>query len=603
MINITDKKDCNGCKACGDICATQAISFKTDIEGFWYPEVDKDKCTDCGLCDVVCPEKNSQELGKNNFPEPECYAAVHKNLEVRFDSTSGGIFSALAEKFYCEGGYVGGAIYNEDFSVSHFLSNKKKDLLKLRSSKYLQSDLSGFYKEVKLLLRSGEKVLICGTPCQMAAMRLFLKKDYENLVVLDFVCRGINTPKVFRKYLDSLEDKFSSRIVYVKAKSKELGWRQLTTKFVFENGETFFDTKETSLFTRGYLHTNVYCRPSCYSCKFKGFPRISDITLADFWGIEKFEKELDNDLGTSMVLINSNKGKNFFESLSKNIEYKGLPFDSIFAGNPSLTKSLDAPRVDRKQFFIDLDHITFFEVAQKYCFFSGKTWKQKIKDTLRNCLDAIRASQFKILPLYKFFKYNVFKQGITKTFVDGHAMLVTPYSVIEFHKSSDVSINGKFLLGYKKFKKSKLETRLLVESGAKLSIDGNFTLYYGADVEVLSGGELIIKGGNGGANINANIICSHRITIGEGVQMGRGVTIRDNNGGHFIARQGYKDKRPVIIGDRVWLCEGATIMSGVKIGNGAIVGAHSLVMSNVPANTIVSGNPAKLVDVDVLWKY
>ena len=335
MIHIIDKKDCCGCNACGDACAQQAISFKTDNEGFWYPEVDMAKCVDCGLCEKVCPIIHVEELKKNDLPEPVCYAAEHKNLEVVFDSTSGGLFSALAEIVYRSGGYVGGAVSNDDFSVRHFISNEKADLPKLRSSKYLQSNAEEFYRQVKSLVVKGEKVLICGTPCQMAGLRAFLQKDYENLIIVDFVCRGVNSPKVWRKYIDSFEDRYGSPVVYAKAKSKEYGWRNLTQKVILKDGRHIYETKDQSYFTKGYIKTGVYCRPSCYDCQFKGFPRISDITLADFWGIEKVDKSMEKDLGTSLVMVNSRKGEVFFEKAKARARILQVPFQSILDGNPA----------------------------------------------------------------------------------------------------------------------------------------------------------------------------------------------------------------------------------------------------------------------------
>ena len=179
-----------------------------DIEGFWYPEVNKDICSDCGLCEKTCPEIHTKEVNETNTGDPICYGAHHKDQNIRFDSTSGGLFSALANKMYDMGGYVAGAIYNDDFSVRHIVSNNRDDLEKLRSSKYLQSLCVDLYKDIKKLLLKGEKVLVCGCPCQMAALRLYLGKDYENLIICDFICRGINSPKVFRKHLDSLEQKY-----------------------------------------------------------------------------------------------------------------------------------------------------------------------------------------------------------------------------------------------------------------------------------------------------------------------------------------------------------------------------------------------------------
>jgi acetyltransferase-like isoleucine patch superfamily enzyme len=313
---------------------------------------------------------------------------------------------------------------------------------------------------------------------------------------------------------------------------------------------------------------------------------------------------LDDDLGTSMVLINSNKGLKFFEEIKHSILFRQVEFESILPGNIALTTSLDLPKVKRECFFQDLNKHTFFEVAEKYFPFKKElSAKGLTVQLLKNLKEILHFAQWQLKPILKFLKYNYRFNGVLKSILRSNFILVAPYCVVKLHKKANIIIKGKLKFGGKKFKKSKLESRLLVEERGILNVYGDFDFHYGADVEVLNGGVLVIKGGSGGANINSTIICSYKIVIGKGVQMGRGVTIRDNNGGHYIARQGYKDKRPVIIGDRVWLCEGCTIMPGVKIGEGAIVGAKAVVMSNIPANTIVSGNPARVVDVDVLWKY
>jgi acetyltransferase-like isoleucine patch superfamily enzyme/coenzyme F420-reducing hydrogenase beta subunit len=597
MIEIQRKEDCCGCNACDDVCAHGAITFVTDIEGFWYPEVNKDKCTECGLCEKVCPIINIKDLKKNDLEQSVCYAAEHKNIEVVFDSTSGGAFSALADIMYKEKGYVGGAIFNDDFSIRHYISNDKKDLPKLRSSKYAESDLTGFYKEVKKLLRGGEKVLVCGCPCQMAALRAFLRKDYEHLIIADFVCRGINSPKVWRKYLDSFEERYGSPVVYSKAKSKEYGWRNLTQKVILADGKTYYETREVNNYTKGYLQTNAYCRPSCYDCQFKGFPRIADITLADYWGIENIDQSMEKNLGTSLVMLNSKKGLAFFEKVKSRMNYIQTPFESILAGNPALVQSLPPSLVDRTHFFEDLDKMTFTEVASKYITHGQRSLKGKLKAAVQYLLVVMKMTRLHINPLYQLFKYNKIKKIIRQ-----NCLLPAPYCVIEINKTASIKINGICRLGLKKFGKSKLETRLLLEAGATLETENDVTIMYGSDIEVFRGA--ILKfGGKGGTNINCTIICAERIEIGKDVMIGRNVTIRDNNGNHYVNRQGYRNSRPVIIGDKAWLCEGCTIMQGVHIGEGAIVGAHAFVTSNVPAHAMVVGNPARVVDEDVLWKY
>lgn len=602
MIDIKDKVECCGCDACGDICPKDCIHFDTDIEGFWYPVVDLKKCIDCHLCEKVCPIIHADEVKKNDYEYPICYAAENKNIEVVFDSTSGGLFSALAALTYANSGYVGGAIFNDDMSVSHYISSEKKDLPRLRSSKYLQSKLEGFYRQVKEALVRGSRVLVCGTPCEMAALRLFLGKDYESLIIVDFICRGINSPKVWRKYLDTFEERYGSPVVYAKAKSKEYGWRNLTQKVTLANGKSYFETAATSLYTQGYLNTNVYCRPSCYDCRFKGFPRIADITLADFWGVEKIAKGFDKNLGTSLVMINSKKGEEYFERIKAKINCFQVPFDSILQGNPALVASLPPPAVDRNDFFTDLNEKTFTEVAEKYIK-TKITWKRKIRNAVRFALRVARETRLQPAAVYKTIKYS----GL-KNLLNQKGLIVAPCCILDISKKAKININGICSIGRKDvFKKSRLETRLLLEDGAVFNIEGNNFISYGADIEVFRGATLSLKGGkyNGhtGANIGLTISCMEAIEIGVDVQIGRNVTIRDNNGNHFMNIQGYKNSKPIVLKEKSWLCEQCTIMSGVTVGEGAVVGAKAVVFSNVPDHSLVSGNPAKIIYNDVLWKY
>lgn len=597
MIEIKRKEDCCGCNVCGDVCPKDAITFSTDIEGFWYPEVDKNKCIDCGLCEEACPIINIKKLKNNDLPQSICYAAEHKDMEAIFDSTSGGLFSALADVMYRNKGYVGGAIFNEDFSVRQYISNNKHDLLKLRSSKYLQSSLEGFYKNVKQLLLAGENVLVCGSPCQMAGLRSYLRKDYDNLIIVDYICRGINSPKVWHKYLDSFEERYGSKVVYCKAKSKEYGWRNLTQKVILANGKHYYETKDQSNFTKGYLRTGVYCRPSCYECKFKGYPRISDMTLADFWGIENVDKSMEKNLGTSLVMVNSKKGEAYFEKVKARINYVSVPFASIEAGNLSLNKSLEQPKVDRTIFFEDLDKLTFLQIADKYINVNNNTLKSQIKQRLKGLYHFWGIIKKSPLALVRILRYNSLRDIMRDC-----CLIPMSHCVLQFDKGAIIHRNGKMMIGFSHFRKSKLETRMIVNKGGTLNIKGNVTIGYGSDIEVFTGGQLIFDG-NDATNIACTIICGDKIQIGKDVMIGRNVTIRDNNGTHYINRAGYKNTRPVIIGDKSWLCEGCTIMPGVKIGDGAIIGAKAYVISNVPAHTMVSGNPAVVVDEDVLWKY
>lgn len=594
MIEIKDKKDCNGCQACGDICPRHCISFQVDNEGFWYPTVDKEACINCGLCERVCPQINIGELKKKNQSKPRVFGCYNKNIVIRFDSTSGGIFSALANRMYKDGGYVGGAVFNEDWSVSNYISDNKKDLPRLRSSKYVQSNAEGLYKKIRRLLNDGNKVLVCGSPCQMAALRTYLGKDYENLIIVDFLCRATNSPKAYRKYLDWLEAKYESKIIYIKAKNKDHGWRSLARKVVFENGEIYYGEGYDDPYRRGY-HRNCYERPSCYDCKFKGLPRISDITLADFWGIEKVDPSMDKNLGTSLVFCNTEKGLNFFEKIKGKLECKEYALDQILPyNNDAIFGGIRIPNIDRKEMFSEMDRLPFDRIAEKYFPIREVPVSKmvKIKRLVRQSLNLASHPCIFIRSL----RYNKIVDIMRNRYFK-----VLSHSAIDIAPTGRILVSGgQLIFGLKRNKKSKEETALLIEDGGTLQIDGSNFIKTTSDIQIFRGA--LLRFGPGATNMGLKIVCSEKIWIGDNTRIGRDVWIRDNNGGHTVIQAGYKDTAPVIIGDNVWICSNVSIMKGVTIGDGAIISANSVVTSNVPAHSIVSGNPATVIAENIVWR-
>lgn len=601
MINITDKKNCCGCNACYDACPKKAISLKTDIEGFWYPEVDKSKCIECGLCEKACPVQHATELKKNEFEKPVCFAAVHKNIETRFDSTTGGLFSALAEQMYKDGGYVGGAVYRDDWSVAHFVSNNPEDLKRLRQSKYSQSDTRGFFTDVKKLLVAGEKVLVCGTPCQMAALRQFLRKNYDNLVIIDFICKSITSPKFYAKYLDYWERKAKSKLVGFKFKDKELGWRNLVKRFDFANGRTMYSrAKDNDLYSTAY-HGNIVSRPSCYECKFKGFPRIADITIADFWGCERFPqyKNIDDNAGTSAVIINNQRGFDFYKKIESKILSVPSKIEDILTGNLALLHVQKIPDIDRTAFYNDLDKMPIEEVVSKHLQFFGQGkkngTKQKIKQLL---LPFIQAYKKRVKP-FSFIYYNFLCKNVKTDWLKNGVLYPHANSVIELQGGSVLELHGPFDLGKKRVRGSKLETRLLLEADAKMVINETARIMCGSDVEVFKNAELAID--ELGTNINFTLICGKKIELRGHVSAGRDVCIRDTNA-HTIAIDGYKILRPVLIENHVWLCSNVQVSPGVKIRAGSVIAANTVVLRNVPAHCLYGGNPAKIFQENIAWK-
>lgn len=602
MINIIDKALCNGCNTCTVACPIdECITMNMDKEGFFYPNVNMQTCIDCDLCEKVCPyipEKLLTKKEPQRLEKPLVYASYSKNHEVRVDSTSGGIFSELAFKMFDQNGYVGGAVYNEDNSVSHILTNERSKLDEIRSSKYIYSLTDELFPEVKKQLKAGNKVLVCGAPCQISGLYTFLKKDYENLITCDFICKSVNSTKVFQKYIEWLENKYKSKAKKIKAKDKTTGWHRFSMRVDFENGKSYVADRYNDPFFVGYLQTELFTMESCFSCDWRGFPRPADITLADFWGIENVDKSMDQDLGTSLIIVNSEKGKEYYESLGDVIVSKEFTLKDAEPGNQAL---YDTPRfVDwelREKFYADLDKYPFDEIAKKY--FPMPTFKRKIMRKLSRFKKAFSfLSKVGFMPtnIYKLIKLNLFDRKVQKRRKVG--VIPYKYSHIELHKNAKLICNNILFMGEKQVKSSKIETRLLVEENGTFEINDNFIMYAGSYIRVIKNGHLEINGGF--INEGVEITCASKITIGKGATIARDVVIRDYDG-HTIELPDYKIAKPITIGDNVWIGNRAMILKGVNIGNGAIIGAGSIVTKDVPAGTIVVGNPTKIVKEGVKW--
>jgi coenzyme F420-reducing hydrogenase beta subunit len=275
MIQINDKTKCCGCNACIQICPKKCISRIFDNEGFLYPCVHDEGCIGCGSCETVCPIKNPHIGTSARYKHPAAYAAYYKNEAVRIDSTSGGIWGALADKMLEGGAYISGAVFDKDFLVTHIITKEKSLMAEIRSSKYLQSDTRSLYSDVKKLLAIGERVFVCATPCQIAGLYKFLEKDYDNLYTVDLICKAVPSPKVFSAYLSCLEEKNESKIksVKFKYKDKKHPWWFLSTRIDFENGRIYIRNAGYDSFMNSFLRTGLTVRPSCFECGFATYPR------------------------------------------------------------------------------------------------------------------------------------------------------------------------------------------------------------------------------------------------------------------------------------------------------------------------------------------
>lgn len=334
MIRISDKAQCCGCNACRSICPKQCISMTADHEGFVYPVVDTAVCVECGLCEKVCPllHKPEQHLLL------DVYAAKSRNDDLRLNSSSGAVFSEIAYFVFAEGGVVFGAELAEDFEVKHCCIESKDELTRLQGSKYVQSNLGEIFGKVKALLLNNKTVLFSGTPCQIAGLKGYLMKDYANLYTVDVVCHGVPSPAVYSKYLAELAAEAGTAVTKVRFRDKQKGWK---------NGETVFAASDT-VFAAGkrqepYMKlflNNITIRPSCAECAFNNKRSLADITIADFWGIQKFHPEFDDDKGVTLVMVNSLKGQQLFNNVKGNVDHLGSSFDEAAKYNVAVSKSL-----------------------------------------------------------------------------------------------------------------------------------------------------------------------------------------------------------------------------------------------------------------------
>ena len=330
------------------------------------------------------------EILENRYKEPKVYAGWSADENIRFTSTSGGAFSELAKTIIDAGGYVVGAQYNHENLVEHSIVNDYDGIIKLRQSKYISSLPKDIFRETRKKLLEGKMVGFCGSPCQIAGLYAFLGCDYENLLTIDFICRGMNSPKAYRSWLSEIEKQENGKVARVWFKYKEGGWKSSPRRIRidFSDGRHIVKDGENNLFMQGYLDSNLYIRPCCGKCRFKGIPRFSDITLADFWGIDK---KYDDDKGTSLMLINSCRGEYWFDKVKDNMIIFEQDSHSFLENNPMFYKSAIVPAVS-SSFLKDLDNFSFSDCLQKYAPRPRKTLLKRILGRIKRIAGSISKS-------------------------------------------------------------------------------------------------------------------------------------------------------------------------------------------------------------------
>jgi len=357
MINIKNKADCCGCTACASVCSHDAIRMQSDDLGFVYPVVDTDKCTDCGLCEKACAFHPDYDK-KENLGTPLVYAVRHKNIKEVETSRSGAMFVALSDWILEQGGVVYGAGYTGHFRVTHKRAVTKEERDEFKGSKYVQSDMNTVFRQVKADLKNGLKVLFSGTPCQTSGLRAsLLNTKTDNLFICDIVCHGVPSPRFWADYLAFIEKKQNDTVIKVDFRDKNrFGWAAHKESFTFTDTYTYTYT----------FYKHIMFRHSCGVCHFTNLQRPSDITIADFWGWQKAVGEEFNadDKGVSLVLVNTEKGKAWFEAVKDRINY--IKSNTADCMQTHLSKPSEIhPR--RDDFERDYREKGFDYVVRKYC--------------------------------------------------------------------------------------------------------------------------------------------------------------------------------------------------------------------------------------------
>ena len=363
MIEIKDKSECCGCTACASACPVNCITMQEDDEGFLYPKVQLTNCINCDLCTSICPI-----ISENKDLLSVTQALIVQDLrdEIRMKSSSGGAFSSIAE-FVIEkyNGWVYGAAFGLDFSVVHKGVNSVAELSEFRGSKYTQSNLSEIFREVKQHLDCGEYVCFSGTPCQVGGLQKYLRKRYDNCILVDVACHGVPSPSLFKRYRIFWENKEKSALNEIEFRSKKYGYSGSTMRLQFENGKEVTQGRMLQFF-KNTMFSGLSLRPSCHECRFKTVERVSDFTIFDCWDVNNFQREFDDDKGTTAVLVRTLNARRIIDSMKGKWRSKEVDATVLIANDGDMITESALASKNRTQFFDDMKSLEIIQLNNKY---------------------------------------------------------------------------------------------------------------------------------------------------------------------------------------------------------------------------------------------
>ena len=385
---IVSHNKCTGCHACFSVCPVNAISMYRDYAGFLYPNINEKLCIDCNLCVRICPVNKIIRSDTIVTSLSKAFACININESIRYQSSSGGAFTALAEHVIENGGVVFGASFDLKFDVSHDYSETVEGLNKFRGSKYVESTIDLSFLKAKEFLQAEKSVLFSGTPCQIEGLLSFLGKGYDKLITVDLICHGVASPMIWQKYIRYRNKEYGMTPEAISFRDKKIGWEKFCLSFKYPNEREYCSSMDKDLYMQLFLN-NLCLRESCYRCKFKTIHRKSDITIADFWGIEQINPELYDNRGCSLVIVHSMKGERLIIEISNKADLVAVDLERAISNNKNAIKSARKPILRRFLVkYILYNNFTFVEIITK-CYNFGKRLTSKSIDILNRIMKAI----------------------------------------------------------------------------------------------------------------------------------------------------------------------------------------------------------------------
>ncbi len=584
VYDVCSHDKCTGCSACANVCPVNVIEMTMDREGFLYPIIiDEDKCIKCKLCEKTCPVLNPVKKIVENKNPIKVFAAYSLDEETRYMSTSGGAFSEFAKYILENNGVCYGAVYDENFVIRHKRIDNFAGLKEIRQSKYYQSHIDDTFKSVKLDLDQGKKVLFCGSPCQTAGLSGYLKKDYKNLLIVDFICHSVSSERAFMAYLKEMEEKHGSKAERIWFKNKETGWHKFSQRIDFTGkNEYYCQPWYRDSYMKGFLNFKCYQRPSCHSCNFKAFHRSSDITLADFWGLtwNNQEQKDDQEKGVSVVIVNTAKGKKIFDKhISSRVYSEEHQLKEIPPKNGGLYSCQNVGKY-RDYFFECLDNeVPFSKIIGDME--KNEKWIKE-HSTVTNV--------------------NVNSGNSGK--ITGKLTKIGNV-VIDMHPTAKIIINGELICNSRLPKGSQKECVLILHENATLRVNGRFGLAYDTVLQIFKDGTLTL--GNGSTNAGTVFAIKRNTVFGDGFLGGRNCVYEDSDFHRVIDLDTNTvtnmSKSGIKIGKHVWCAEGVKLLKDINVGDNSVVAAGSIVTKDVPNNSLVAGIPAKVIKTNINWEF